>query len=171
MAKKLDKDYRKAITRSGYLFEQRLAAFLKGEGYYVIPNYSFKDPQTGDHREIDVWAYGATAIRRRREEFIFQMLLVEAKNIHSPHVFFTQIEAPISELMGEVHISGPPKEVIEGKSREESGKFLDFEKLHHYYRRDRVASQFCVVYRKGKDSIADHKLPTGANLSRRVQIE
>jgi len=81
VAKKLQKELRKAVSSSGYLFEQRLAAFLKTEGYYVIPNYSFKDPETGDHREIDVWAYGATQVTRKRREFIFPMLLIEAKNL------------------------------------------------------------------------------------------
>jgi len=166
MAKKLDKEYRKAIDRSGYLFEQRLAAFLKNEGYYVVPNYSFRDPETGDHREVDVWAYGATAISRRRREFIWPMLLVEAKNLSSPLVFFTQSEVPISELMGEVHLSGLPKEVILNKQRIELSEFLGFEKFHHYYRRGRLASQFCAVYKKGKECHAEHQLPTGGNLYR-----
>lgn len=164
MAKKLDKEYRKAVSRSGYLFEQRLAAFLKNEGYYVVPNYSFKDPETGEHREVDVWAYGATAISRGNREFIFPMLLIEAKNIASPLVFFTQTEIPISELMGEVHLSGLPTEVVQSRKTQELGKYLDFEKFHHYYRKDRLASQFCVVYRKNKECIADHKFPNGINI-------
>jgi hypothetical protein len=166
MAKKLEKEYRKAVSRSGYLFEQRLAAFLKGEGYYVIPNYSFKDPETGDHREIDVWGYGATAISQRRREFIFPMLLIEAKNLNSPLVFFSQTEIPISELMGDVHLSGVPKEVIIGRARQDLSEYLKFEKFHHYYRRSRLASQFCAVFRKGKECHAEHQLPTGGNLYR-----
>ena len=159
MAKKLEKELRRAVSRSGYLFEQRIAALLKNESYYVIPNYAFKDPETGEHREVDVWAFGATQVSRRHREFIFPMLLIEAKNLSAPLVFFSQSEIPISELMGEVHLSGLPKEVIRGRERADLRQFLKLEEVHHYYRRSRLASQFCIVCRAKKDMwVAGHQL-------------
>lgn len=159
MSKKLEKEMRKAVARSGYLMEQRIAAYLKSRAYYVIPNYGFKDPETGDAREIDIWAYGAERVAIRRREFVFPMLLIEAKNLQAPLVFFTHSEIPISAMMGEVHLSGLPTEVILGRSREELNEFLSFESFHHYYKKARLSSQFCAVYRDSKKQwVAGHDL-------------
>jgi len=69
--------------------------------------------------------------------------------------------------MGDVHLSGLPKEVVQGSRRENLGETLKFERFHHYYRRGRLASQFCVVSRAKKGEWgASHQLPNGENLYR-----
>lgn len=91
--------------------EQKFVPLLKEYGYYVIPNYSFIDLETGQSRELDIWAMAVQAITRRDFEFIFPILLIECKNLQAPLVFFTQKEIPIKELIGDIHLSGIPKEI------------------------------------------------------------
>ncbi len=166
MSKRLAKEELVAIKRSGYLMEQRLVPLVQRLGYYTIPNYSFKDPETGEARELDIYAMGAERISVRRiREFIFPVLLIECKNLRAPLVFFTQSEIRSRHLMGDVHISGLPKEVIMGGVRDHISDYLRFEDFHHYYQKGRISSQFCVVAKNKKGTLtAGHDLEGIANL-------
>ncbi|MHC1763624.1 MAG: hypothetical protein AB9869_04855 [Verrucomicrobiia bacterium] len=48
---------RDAVVRSGYLMEQRLVPIVESFGYKATPNQRFRDPDTGDLREIDISGY------------------------------------------------------------------------------------------------------------------
>src|SRR5437867_10978196 len=82
---------REAITRSGYLLEQRLVPYVEGHGYKATPNHRFTDPTSGMGAELDLFAISALAFSSRRDYF-FPILLVECKNLRCPLVFFTQRE-------------------------------------------------------------------------------
>lgn len=171
MAKKLSKDERGAIRRSGYLMEQRLVPLVQNLGYYTVPNYGFTDLETGESREMDIYAMGAESITKfGKREFIFPVLLIECKNLRSPLVFFTQQEARTRHLIGDAQLSGLPKEVITAEGRQDILDFLNFEAFHHYYRTGRIASQFCVVHKKGNSSFASHDLEGVGNLYHKMVL-
>lgn len=144
---KINKNMQKAIKRSGYLLEQEIATTLKPEGFYVIPNYAFRDIETESSKEVDVWALTAESIFKGKEylEGVFTNLLIEAKNV-SPLVCFTQEEVNTRYTAGDLQFSGMPK-YIWTKQNEgiELLDFLKIEKFHHYYKTNRIASQFCII--------------------------
>ena len=171
MAKKLSKDEKGAIRRSGYLMEQRLVPLLQNLGYYTIPNYGFTDIETGESREMDIYAMAAESITKHGiREFIFPVLLIECKNLRAPLVFFSQKEARTRHLIGNVQLSGLPKDVITTKGWQDTLDFLNIETVHHYYRTGRIASQFCAVHKKGNSLFASHDLEGIGNLYHKMVL-
>lgn len=100
--KRLSKEMKEAIRRSGYLFEQRIVPLLERHGYRATPNHIFADPEAGEAREIDVHAISGRAITDGFKNAIFPILLIECKNLTAPLVFFTQDETPLAILAGEM---------------------------------------------------------------------
>jgi len=147
----LTKPMREAITKSGYLMEQRLVPLIESFGYKATPNERFRDPETGEVRELDISAITASAIRSREHEYIFPMLLVACKNLRCPLVFFTQQEIRMEYFLGTLQVSGIPLDVKPFRGQHQRlTEFLRLEKFHHYYRTGHIASQFCAVYETKK---------------------
>jgi hypothetical protein len=139
-----------AISRSGYLFEQRLVPVIEKWGFKATANHRFQDRTLGTLQELDIHAITAKEISKRPQRFYFPILLVECKNLRCPLVFFTQPELRMRYFLGEPHFSGVPLEVFRAKGRTDLTEFLKLEESHHYYTRARISSQFCAVYpRKG----------------------
>jgi hypothetical protein len=168
------KDIKEAVKRSGYLFEQRIVPMLEKQGYKATPNHVFVDPETGEAREIDVFAISGERIMPRSLDFIFPILLIECKNLVAPLVFFTQNEIPISELAGDVQVAGIPLEIERKDEKISLSDFLGIEKFHHYYQTRRLSTQFCCVFEKEKGGkkrwIAAHDLEGMGNLYQRLVI-
>jgi hypothetical protein len=92
----LSKGMREAIQRSGYLVEQRLVPLVERFGFKATPNQRFRDPETGELREIDIFAISSAFVSERRFEMIFPILLIAVKTLRCPLVLFTQSETNAS---------------------------------------------------------------------------
>ncbi len=163
-------EIKEAISRSGYLLEQRVETVIGKHGYFVTANAAYPDPLTGKSREIDIDAISAFKLSRKWE-FIFPRLLCECENNKQPIVFFIK-ESPISFMHHEeVKCAGLPVQFLvktpiqKGITREKSGyefrglsDFLNFEKYHHYCKGP-ISTQYCTFTRKdpAKPWIAFHE--------------
>lgn len=137
---------------SGYPYEleivRRVEAWKKYY-YWVEPNYSFEDHDTGEARELDFHATGAEAVSIGRSEFSFIVLLGSCKANKNPYVFFTR-ELPISGILSsDVPIAGGPLEIYgENYESEAIEWYLQLHKFLHIAKMKVVSSQFCELVRK-----------------------
>ena len=168
----LTRPMKDAIRRSGYLMEQRLVPVLEDRGFFCTPNAGFADPETGDAREIDIFAIDAAWYSTQHNILagIFPVLLIQCKNLEAPLVFFTQDQIPVREIAGPPLVSGVPLEVRRHGRIDDLADVLEVEEFHHYYRTRRLASQFCAVYQRDKGQksrwVASHELEGTGNLYR-----
>ena len=170
----LTEPMRDAISRSGYLMEQRLVPLVESFGFKATPNERFRDYETGQLRELDIGAIGGIRISNRRYDFVLPVLLVACKNLSCPLVFFTQKEIRMDFFLGPVQVSGLPMQIIRPrKPKQALPYFLNLEKFHHYYRTGRLASQFCAVYESKKHDQKKGQLPTfeaGHTIAGRIEL-
>lgn len=153
---------RKAIEKSGYLFEQKIAGFMQKQGFHVDSCWAFKDPEQEKSREIDV-----KAIRqiRRDDPNKIQVLcefLMECKNSDSPLVFLqtSKNEREIKSQRPREYVFPISKyqKTISENSYSEIDAFmrLGLTSSHYYYSTDIKATQFTKIIRKGSDWHANH---------------
>jgi len=135
---------------SGYPYEleivRRVEAYEK-YGYWVEPNYSFEDHDTGEARELDLHAIKAEVISLKRSEFAFMVILGSCKANKNPYVFFTR-EPPLPGVRthSDVPIAGGPLEIY--KEKDESEAIEWYFQLHdflHIAKMEIVSSQFCEL--------------------------
>ena len=168
---KITKEMEEAVLRSGYLLEQEVDNFLRKNGYLTTPIYTFQKPN-GEIREIDILGESPVLISKKGDfEFVSLKLLVEVKNV-SPVICFTRKPiVPIRCFVGDLQFSGMPKNIW--NKRNEGIDLLDFlnvEKFHHYYKKEKVSSQLCVISEKHKAQkdephyIASHRFGGERNL-------
>jgi len=72
------------LTQQGYPLEMRVARALRKVGFEVRQSHYYVDPQTGEHREIDV-----LATRNDRIGLVEIALLVECKTTTKPWILLT----------------------------------------------------------------------------------
>lgn len=138
-------EMKRAIERSGYLFEQRLVPLIERAGFKAMANYQFrraKDDPTP--RELDIYGVSAKRITRQRD-FIWLSLLLECKNLRCPLVFFAQKEIRLRMFLGSPHISGLPRHGFARNKYVDLEDYLKLERFHHYYYRGKTSTQFCAV--------------------------
>jgi hypothetical protein len=136
-----------AITKSGYLLEQRVEQILSKAGFYVETNPVFPDPETGKSREFDISALGANRIYKKGYNFVFPALICECENNAQPVVFFTK-ESPISFLHHyEVKVSGIPVKFWQRDGYINLSDFTGMGKYHHYCK-GKIATQYCTFQLK-----------------------
>jgi len=134
---------------SGYPYEleivRRIEAYKKYY-YWVEPNYSFEDHDTGEARELDFHATVAGSVSMERSEFSFVVLLGSCKANKNPYVFFTK-ELPFSGfLSSDVPIAGGPLEIYgENDESEAIEWYLQLHKFLHIAKMRVVSSQFCEL--------------------------
>jgi len=144
---KINKKMKEAIERSGYLMEQEIAKFMKQEKFLVAPNYSFRDTETDSSKEIDILAilFDDIVTDEGYVGYIYFYLVIEVKNIE-PVVCFTHYD---TSNTGFFHFSGVPKYIWNKQNKEKDLlDFLEINKFHHYYRIDKIATQFCIISEK-----------------------
>lgn len=138
---------------SGYPFELEIARRVEANEYYVEPNYSFEDQDTGISRELDFHAIRSESISERKGEFIFAVILGSCKDNKNPYVFFTR-ELALSGIMlsSDIPIAGCPLEVFDEINENWNLEdYLELYKFLHIGKTDIVSSQFCELkQRKGK---------------------
>jgi len=135
---------------SGYPYELEIVRRVetyKKYGYWVEPNYSFEDHDTGEARELDFHATGAESISLKRSEFSFIVILGSCKANKNPYVFLTR-KLPFSgvTLNSDVPIAGGPLEIY-GENDESEAIEWNFQ-LHnflHIAKMKIVSSQFCEL--------------------------
>ena len=144
---------------SGYTFELEIVRRLekyKGYGFFVEPNYSFEDHDTGEARELDFHAIMAEAISTGRSEYSFMILLGSCKDNKNPYVFFTR-NAPLSgiTLNSDIPIAGYPLEIYDESGESEALEwYLQLHKFLHIAKTDIISSQFCeIIWKTNKWTI------------------
>lgn len=152
--KKFPKDWKEQIQKSGKLFEHEIALFVQKHGFgYVVPNDAFLDIESGESRELDVFAIAGEKIGRKWN-FLFPILLVAIKRMSL--VCFAREEFMTRYTLGDIHISGVPKTIyLKGKELDLS-EYINLEKTHHFYKYKKVSSQFWTPFAKDKEERGDY---------------
>jgi hypothetical protein len=148
------KEIKQAVEKnSGYPFELEIVRRIemqRGYPYFVEPNYSFEDHDTGKARELDFHAIQAIPISTRKAEYVFMVILGCCKDNKNPYVFFTR-KAPLSgiTLDSDAPIAGCPLELYVDEDTEAIEWHLGFHEFLHIGKADVVSSQFCELAPKG----------------------
>lgn len=135
---------------SGYPYELEIVRKVetyRKYGYWVEPNYSFEDHDTGEARELDFHAMGAESISRERSEFAFIVILGSCKANRNPYVFFTR-KLPFSgiTLNSDVPIAGGPLEIYREDDESEAIEwYFQLDNFLHIAKMEIVSSQFCEL--------------------------
>lgn len=148
-------EMREAISRSGYLLEQRIKPKIERRGYFVETNQPYPDPQSGVSREYDISAVAGIRLYHGRMDFLLPFILCECENNALPLVFF-ETASPISFLFHEqVKCSGVPVKLWKEGRWVRLSEALAFERFHHYCH-GKTATQYCSFLEKGNRWIATH---------------
>lgn len=140
-------------NKSGYPFELDIVRRIETDHdytYFVEPNYSFEDQDTGKARELDFHAIQAIPISTKRSEYIFVVILGSCKDSKNPYVFFTrEMPLPGITLNLDVPIAGYPLEIyIENDEKEDILWYFRLDELLHTIETDIISSQFCEIIKK-----------------------
>ncbi len=150
---KFSEDWKKQIAKGGKLFEQEIAHYIQKHGFsYVVPNDAFLDVETGESRELDVFAISGRKIGHKMD-FIFPVMLVAIKKLTL--VCFMRNEIMTRYTLGDVHISGMPKTIYSKGKEIDLGDYINLEKFHHFYKYKKVSSQFWTPFEEYKDKKGD----------------
>lgn len=150
------KEIRDAISRSGYLIEQRVAQSLANNDYFVELNLTFPDPYSERTREIDIKADSTRKSPLSKYGFatgVHWSIVCECENNSYPVVFFPyETEAPGSRY-ALIKCFGVPMKIQRNKEYVDLRSYLPFEKFHHYCHVE-LATQYCT-FLKPKQSRGD----------------
>ncbi len=145
---------KRAITRSGYLIEQRVAEKLVMMGYYVDLNPTFFDKVTSKTREVDISADSTYRSPQSSEGFItgaHWKIVCECENNSQPIVFFPyEVDNP-SERYLLIKYFGVPIKAWKEEQDVDILTFLGLRQFHHYCEGE-IATQYCS-FAKGKQGI------------------
>jgi hypothetical protein len=156
-----NEDMKRAIARSGYLIEQRVADMLAKSGYYVTLNPTFPDLITKKAREIDIEADSTYVSPLTGEGFITGVhwsIVCECENNLQPVVFFPYETLDPEERYSLIKCFGVPMQIWENGEYVDLRLFLPFGDFHHYCS-GQIATQWCSFRaKKGADEdwIAEH---------------
>lgn len=137
----------KAIWKSGYLLERRVAALLRKEGYKTVTNRGFIDLETNKSREYDVYAYKNVDIFENGSHGIYPTLICECKNYRQPIAFFIQDEK-FEPLIDEIRVSGIPSKIWQSNKYISVQEFAKLPKFHHYCKPVVPVSTQCCTFVK-----------------------
>ena len=135
---------------SGYPFELQIVRRIENweeYGYFVQPNYSFEDHDSGEARELDFYANRAVTISTLKSQYAFIVLLGSCKSNKAPYVFFTR-EPPLVGyiLNSDVPLSGCPLEIVDKNGEKEAVEWrLQLHTFLHIATSKSVSSQFCAL--------------------------
>jgi hypothetical protein len=158
-------DIRKAIEKSGYVFELQMCPIFEKHGFVANSCSIFQDQDTSKSREIDIYAWNTESLNNRfhpvEENLVIwdelrTDIIVECKHNRAPVVFFTR--KPSLGHFGNLLIAGNPEyikavEEIHEDAYMDIQDFLHFEEFHHNWRVKYPAYQFGLMkpkfYAKG----------------------
>ena len=137
-------EIKEAISRSGYLIEQRVSKVLSENGYFVVPNQPYVDPFSGKTREIDMKADSEAwfAATDSVMSGLHWSICCECENNMQPIVFFPF--EPLLPSAGSYLIKcyGMPMKIWHDNKYVSLLSFLPFHKFHHFCRAN-IATQYC----------------------------
>ena len=106
---------------SGFPFELEIARRVERHAdslYWVQPNFSFEDQDSGEARELDFYATKFNPILGRSSPDLFNVILGSCKKNTNPYLFFTR-KLPIpGATQCDSPISGYPLEIFKGTESE-----------------------------------------------------
>lgn len=141
---------------TGYPFELEIIRRIetyKDYGYWIEPNFSFEDQDTGEARELDFHATEAMAISVQESEFAFAVILGSCKANKNPYVFFTrQLPFAGATLDSDVPIAGYPLEICRENGEGEAVEwYFQLHDFLHIAKNNIVSSQFCeLIWKNNK---------------------
>jgi hypothetical protein len=156
---------RKAIEKSGYIFELQLCPIFEELGFVTDSCSIFQDQDTNKSREIDIYAWNTEHLNYRSHpddkhlmisDELRSDIIVECKHNRAPVVFFTR--RPCLGHFGDILIAGNPEYIKGADGIPEDGyldiqDFLRFEEFHHNWNTIYPAYQFGLMkpkfYAKG----------------------
>ena len=134
-----------AISRSGYLLEQRVLPRIEREGFYVEANPVYPDPNTCKTREYDFSAITGVKLYRGDTDFLFVSLVGECVNNAHPLVFFASDTHIDYFVQRDIKSAGIPLYIPDAEGAGNDvllQEYLHFEKFHHYFR-GTFGTQYC----------------------------
>ena len=137
-------EIKEAISRSGYLIEQRVTKVFSENGYFVIPNQTYLDPLSGKTREIDMQA-DSEALPASRDAWVTGIhwsICCECENNEQPVVFFPFEPLSPKSFSALVKCVGIPLKIWRDGKYIDLLSFLPFYKFHHYCKGN-IATQYC----------------------------
>jgi hypothetical protein len=143
------------IARSGYPVQGMVAAELL-KHCHVSEEWGFRDPQTGDHRALDIRGSFFTQPPEGRQIQQLVHLLIECKSSTKPFIFFkavTDRQLPGIQISG---IGGRFELKDErGRTRIETpvAQMLGLDDLEWFSKATPVATSFAVAHPKGKSPV------------------
>jgi len=153
-SQKFPKKWKEYIESSGKFFEQEIAQYIQNHGFgYVVPNDVFLDIESGESRELDVFAIAGRKIGHKMN-FIFPIALIAIKKIAL--VCFMRNEIMTRYTLGDIHISGTPKTIYSRGEETDLAEYINLERIHHFYKYRKVSSQFWTPLEKNKDKKGDY---------------
>jgi hypothetical protein len=150
-------DLRKAIDKSGYIFELQLCPVFEDFNFIADSCSCFQDQDTGKTREIDIYAYQHDLINERWHpkedgliisDIIRTDIIAECKNNRAAVIFFTR--RPYLGNFGNVLIAGNPEYIKHVDGIPDDGvleiqHFLELEEFHHNWNVTYPAYQFGLM--------------------------
>jgi hypothetical protein len=98
-----------ALSRTGFIFEHRVAQILREDDFETDLNYAFPDPETGKSREADVVAYKELDVSGSRAEVtLVAEAIVECKSSMNPLVLVGETNAEYVSHYGNIKASFDP---------------------------------------------------------------
>jgi len=145
-AKVSKEEIKEAISKSGYLDEQKVTVEFEELGFYSGANYAFEDQDEQKSREIDFIATKYTDFEYGKTGFYFYAY-GEVKKKTNPLIFLER--KPQKQERQEVFI--PIVATQEFFSNIELfldiKKILKFSETHHQAKHDFISTQFCEIYK------------------------
>lgn len=154
----INSEIKEAISRSGYLIEQRVSGVLNENGYLVAPNHTYLDPVSGKTREIDMQADSTwTEPGDTFAQGLRWSICCECENNMQPIVFFPFEPFLPSARSDLIKCYGMPMKIWQDDKYISLLSFLPFHKFHHYCRAN-IATQYCSFTKPRPNSkwIATH---------------
>jgi hypothetical protein len=115
-----EKDFRRAVSTSGYPLQISVAAVFKQRDFYLQEEFAFEDPEEGGRRTLDVlgesWSERFKSSRGTSE--FGTTALVECKQSRHPLVLFEAVSPP--DLRGFPRMIGYPGQDVSVKTDPES---------------------------------------------------
>jgi len=140
-----------AISRSGYLIEQRIEPIVEARGFFIETDTAFKDLETGKSREIDIYALSGTRVYRNESDSIFPIILCACNNNSQPVVFFKRDPVHSFLFYENVKYSGIPVKFFVKDGFVSLAQYMGLGKFHHYCKGP-FSTQYCTFHKKrGKD--------------------
>lgn len=111
----LDK-IKKALTKTGHIFEHQIGALFESKGWMIIPNKFYLDRDDNKGKEIDLVAYRITEVRDQTA--YITVVVIEAKQSDkNTWVFFTK-----GDYLGDINMHTAP--LYYHNEIEEVGRYL-----------------------------------------------